>query len=44
MPLQIGEWIPFGSNQIVSLNERLGALDRCQVRLSLPVLPITHGI
>ena len=28
--LQVGEWIPFGSNQIVALNERLGALDRCQ--------------
>ena len=26
----IGEWCPFGSNQIVSLNERLGAMDRCQ--------------
>eukprot|EP00945_MAST-04E_sp_MAST-4E-sp1_P002910 g2910.t1 len=26
----VGEWIPFGSNQIVALNERLGALDRCQ--------------
>eukprot|EP00941_MAST-03F_sp_MAST-3F-sp1_P005659 g5659.t1 len=26
----IGEWIPFGANQIVALNERLGALDRCQ--------------
>jgi hypothetical protein len=25
----VSEWIPFGSNQIVSLNERLGALDRC---------------
>ena len=26
----VGEWIPFGSNQIVALNERLGALDRRQ--------------
>ncbi|DBA04263.1 TPA: hypothetical protein N0F65_009498 [Lagenidium giganteum] len=26
----IGEWIPFGSNQIVALNERLGSMDRCQ--------------
>lgn len=26
----VGEWIPFGSNQVVALNERLGALDRCQ--------------
>ena len=24
------EWVPYGANQIVSLNERLGALDRCQ--------------
>ncbi|POM75600.1 Interferon-induced GTP-binding protein Mx, partial [Phytophthora palmivora] len=24
------EWIPFGSNQIVALNERLGSMDRCQ--------------
>jgi hypothetical protein len=24
------EWVPFGANQIVALNERLGALDRCQ--------------
>jgi WD repeat-containing protein 35 len=26
----VGEWVPFGSNQIVALNERLGAMDRCQ--------------
>ncbi len=26
----VGEWVPFGPNQIVSLNERLGSLDRCQ--------------
>ena len=26
----VGEYIPFGANQIVALNERLGALDRCQ--------------
>lgn len=26
----ISEWVPFGSNQIVALNERMGALDRCQ--------------
>ncbi len=24
------EWVPFGANQIVALNERLGAMDRCQ--------------
>ena len=24
------EWIPFGANQIVGLNDRLGSLDRCQ--------------
>ena len=23
------EWVPYGANQIVALNERLGALDRC---------------
>ncbi|KAF4321992.1 hypothetical protein BBO99_00003277 [Phytophthora kernoviae] len=28
--LMVGEWIPFGPNQIVSLNERLGSLERCQ--------------
>jgi hypothetical protein len=27
---QLAEYIPFGSNQIVALNERLGALDRCK--------------
>eukprot|EP00501_MAST-03F_sp_TOSAG23-6_P001054 GSMAST32.ASY1.ANO1.1097.1 assembled CDS len=26
----VGEWIPFGANNICALNERLGALDRCQ--------------
>jgi WD repeat-containing protein 35 len=26
----VAEFIPFGANQIVALNERLGALDRCQ--------------
>ncbi|ETN00970.1 hypothetical protein PPTG_17290 [Phytophthora nicotianae INRA-310] len=26
----IGEWVPFGTNQIVALNERMGVLDRCQ--------------
>jgi|EP01047_Picozoa_sp_COSAG01_P020406 hypothetical protein len=26
----ISEWVPFGSNQIVALNERLGTADRCQ--------------
>jgi hypothetical protein len=26
----VGEWIPFGSNQIVALNEKLGSSDRCQ--------------
>lgn len=24
------EWIPFGENQIVGLNDKLGSLDRCQ--------------
>ena len=23
------EWVPFGANQIVALNYRLGAFDRC---------------
>lgn len=27
----VGEWLPFGANSVVALNERLGALDRCQV-------------
>eukprot|EP01048_Picozoa_sp_COSAG05_P008243 COSAG05_NODE_619_length_8315_cov_5.484421_7_plen_631_part_00 len=26
----VGEWIPFGSNQIVALNDKLGSADRCQ--------------
>ena len=26
----IGEWIPFGSNQIVAMNNRLGSQERCQ--------------
>eukprot|EP01052_Picozoa_sp_SAG31_P014017 SAG31_NODE_858_length_11437_cov_38.887049_3_plen_844_part_00 len=26
----IGEWIPFGSNQVVALNDRLGSGERCQ--------------
>jgi hypothetical protein len=26
----VGEWIPFGANQIVALNEKLGSTDRCQ--------------
>ena len=26
----IGEWIPFGSNQVVAMNQRLGSMDRCQ--------------
>ena len=30
MNLLVGEWIPFGANQIVALNERLGAYDRCK--------------
>jgi len=25
-----GEWVPFGSNQIVSLNDKLGATERVQ--------------
>ncbi|KAK1932022.1 Uncharacterized protein P3T76_012522 [Phytophthora citrophthora] len=28
--LMVGEWIPFGPNQIVLLNDRLGSLERCQ--------------
>ncbi len=27
----LSEWIPFGTNQILALNDRLGATDRCQV-------------
>ncbi len=30
MRAMVTEWIPFGANQIVGLNDRLGALDRCQ--------------
>ena len=26
----VGEWIPFGSNQVVALNDRLGSGERCQ--------------
>nr|CCA20194.1 conserved hypothetical protein [Albugo laibachii Nc14] len=26
----VGEWIPFGANQISALKERLGAMERCQ--------------
>lgn len=26
----IGEWIPFGSNQVVAMNNRLGSQERCQ--------------
>jgi hypothetical protein len=26
----VGEWLPFGANQICALNERLGAMERCQ--------------
>lgn len=26
----VGEWMPFGANQISALNERLGAMERCQ--------------
>ena len=33
----VAEWIPFGANQIVGLNERLGALDRCQGGFALLV-------
>ena len=29
--------IPFGANQIVSLNEKLGSSDRCQVRRNAPL-------
>jgi hypothetical protein len=28
--LLIGEWMPFGSNQVVALNDRLGSGERCQ--------------
>ena len=28
--VMVGEWIPFGANQIVALNEKLGSTDRCQ--------------
>jgi hypothetical protein len=28
--VMVGEWIPFGRNQIVTLNDRLGSLERCQ--------------
>ena len=27
--VMVGEWIPFGANQIVALNEKLGSTDRC---------------
>ena len=36
----VGEWIPFGSNNIVALNERLGALERCQVRADSETPPV----
>lgn len=26
----VGEWMPFGANQIAALNERLGSMERCQ--------------
>jgi hypothetical protein len=26
----VGEWMPFGANQIAALSERLGAMERCQ--------------
>ncbi|EKX33180.1 hypothetical protein GUITHDRAFT_148120 [Guillardia theta CCMP2712] len=26
----VGEWVPYGANNIVALNERLGILERCQ--------------
>ena len=29
--LLISEWVPFGANQIVALNETLGSADRCKV-------------
>ena len=28
--LLISEWVPFGANQIVALNETLGSADRCK--------------
>lgn len=30
LSVMVGEWIPFGANQIVALNEKLGSTDRCQ--------------
>jgi WD repeat-containing protein 35 len=36
--LLVGEWIPFGSNQIVALNERLGSGDRCMGGMFTPAL------
>ena len=39
----VGEWIPFGSNQIVALNERLGALDRCQGGLFTAMVDKVRG-
>jgi hypothetical protein len=30
LSLLVGEWIPFGSNTIVALNDKLGTADRCQ--------------
>ena len=41
----VGEWIPFGANQIVALNEKLGSTDRCRKFTSnLPLLAISRGL
>ena len=32
----IGEWIPFGANQVVELNMKLGSNERCQARRRKP--------
>ena len=33
--LYVAEFVPTGVNSMVNLNDRLGAMDRCQVHLSL---------
>ena len=40
--VMVGEWIPFGSNQIVSLNDKLGSADRCQVSTAGPLIITTY--
>ena len=42
----ISEWVPFGSNQIVALNEKMGSAERCQGGLLTGKLdhdPGAHG-